>query len=134
MRMKWPWLVAIALIVAGALAGALLGVDGWRIDSPRISHQAGAANRALSAGECAELCREAFIPLPGVTAETTQEQLQPMLLKTFGEFSGKELFDAYRDHRMIATKGKLFFPTAELCRQEHLSGECAELCGDVKAR
>lgn len=130
-RRTWPLLLAVTLGVAGSLAAALLTIDGLRIESPRISRLPGAANLALSVRECDALCKESFIPLQGVTRQTTLSDLQAMLVKTYGEFSGKELFDAYRDNRMIVAQGKLFFPTAELCRQQSLRGECAELCPEA---
>jgi hypothetical protein len=132
--MKSPQLAAITIVLAGAIAGSLLYIDGCRIDSPRISNLPGAANRELTANECNELCADALLPLPGATPATTGPQLNSLLTKTYGEFSAKELFDAHRDGRMIVTEGKLFFPTAQLCGQENLRGECATLCEAQRGR
>jgi hypothetical protein len=84
----------------------------------------------LSPQDCDELCRESIVPLKGASANMTDQQLQVLLVKSFGDLSGKELFDAYRDSRMRVADGKLFFPTLALC-QQHLSGECATLCGNA---
>jgi hypothetical protein len=125
---KWPVLAGIAIGVTFALA--LVSTTGLRIASPRISRLPAASSRSLSPSECQSLCNESIIPLKGVTPAATRQQLQTMLVTKFGELSGKELYDAYRDRRMIVAKDKLFFPTEELCRQQNLRGECADLCPD----
>ena len=129
--MKTGGIAALAIAIAAALMAALLSIRGWRIASPRISNLPGAANRSLSARECDELCRDAFLPLQGVSPRMTNEALYALLIRTYGQFSAKELFDAYRDGRMIVTQNRLFFPTAQLCRQQNLSGDCAKLCAEL---
>lgn len=128
---KWPIVAAVALGAAAVFAIALYTIDGWRIASPRISRLPANSGRALSPRECETLCNEAMLPLPGVSPATARPQLHTALVTKFGDLSGKELYDAYLDRRMIVANGKLFFPTEELCRQQNLRGECAALCQDV---
>ncbi|MEO8380742.1 MAG: hypothetical protein ABI779_13850 [Acidobacteriota bacterium] len=126
--MKAPRLAALAIAIAAALAVTLVVRDGWRVASPRVSSLPGIASHPLSAQECADLCKDAQMPLPGANAAMAAPELHALLVKQFGELSAKELSDARQDGRLIVTDGQLFFPTALLCRQEHLSGDCAKLC------
>lgn len=115
-------------IIAVAFAVALLFFDGWRVEPVGGEHIPADRNAPYSAAECAVACKAATIPLQGVRASMTVDELGPVVAAKYGADSAQELQQAMRESRLLLLDGHLFLPTRELCRQTQLTGDCASAC------
>ena len=115
-------------VISVAFAGALLLLDGWRVEPVGGEHIPAARNAPYTAAECEESCKAAMIALPGVRASMTADELAKIASAKYGPDSAEELRQAMSASRLLLLDDKLFFPTRELCRQSKLTGECAAAC------
>lgn len=115
---------------AAAFAFGVLWCDGWRLARSRISARTAAAQPVFSTDECAALCEEATLAVPGVSPAMSPADLQARLAQLYGPASAATLRTA--NGRYIVGNNVLFFPTTPLCEQPNLQGDCAKWCARYK--
>jgi hypothetical protein len=126
--MKVKVLLATSLLFCGAIVALALARPDWGVVEPLIAMRPEAASIPYAPEKCRQYCESSFLTLPGVRRGMAESDLRALLTQKLGVTSATELLDEHARGRMFVTEGRLFFPTAELCRQRALDGECATLC------
>lgn len=126
--MKVKVLLAAMFLFCGTIVALALARSDWGVVEPHIAIRPEAASIPYSSEKCRQYCEASFLPMAGVRPGMTENDLRVNLTQKLGVTSATELMDEHARGRMFVTEGRLFFPTAELCGQRALDGECATLC------